>query len=244
MAADAALLAVGAFLAALVIGSVGFAFAVIVTGVWIHVLPPVELVFLASICATALHVVSVWQFRRDIEYRLLWPFLVGSVLGVPLGVYALQHVDAAVFRNWFGVFMIAYSAYMLRRPVMPRVRLTPAAARLADATVGWASGVVGGLAFVHGTLATIWCGLRGWDKRRSRCVYQPFILFTGFLVMIIVGARGNVEASRFGFYLLVCLPALAAGLWAGLRVFDWVSEERFRRLVLWLVLASGIALQF
>ena len=244
MAGDAALLAIGAFLAALVIGSAGFAFAVVVTGVWIHVLPPVELVFLASICATALHVVSVWQFRRDIEYRLLLPFLAGGILGVPLGVYALQHVDTAVFRHWFGGFMIVYSAYMLRRPVMPQVRLAPAVARLADAAIGWLSGVAGGLAFVHGTVATIWCGLRGWDKRRARCVYQPFILFTGFLVMIIVGARGNMEASRFGFYALICLPALAAGLWAGLRVFDWVSEERFRQLVLWLILASGIALQF
>jgi len=33
-------------------------------------------------------------------------------------------------------------------------------------------------------------------------------------------------------------------LWAGMRVFDRVSEERFRRLVLWLILASGISLQF
>ena len=35
---------------------------------------------------------------------------------------------------------------------------------------------------------------------------------------------------------------LAAGLWLGMRVFDWISEARFQRLVLGLVLISGAAL--
>jgi uncharacterized membrane protein YfcA len=240
---ELALLVTGAFLAALVIGSAGFAFAIVVTGIWIYVLPPPVLVLLASICATLLHLVSIWQFRRDIEYGLLWPFLVGSVLGVPLGVYALQHVDTSAFRHFFGAFMILYSVYMLARPRLPAVRLASATARIADGAVGWVSGMLGGLAMLHGTLPTIWCTLRGWDKRRSRCVYQPYIGFTAVLVMLVAGLQVKVDLGQLGLYLLACLPALAAGLWLGFRVFDWVSEERFRRMLLWLILASGVSLQ-
>lgn len=239
---DLALVALGAFLAALVIGSVGFAFAIIVTGIWIYVLPPATIVLLASICAVLLHSVNVWQFRREIEFGLLWPFLIGSALGVPLGVLALRHVDAAAFRHLFGVLMIVYSAFMLLRPRLPLVRLAPAAARVADAGVGWVSGILGGLAMLHGTLPTVWCSLRGWDKRRSRCVYQPYIGFTAILVMVMVGLNVGVDTVQLGLYLLACLPALAVGLWLGLRIFEWISEERFRRLVLWLILASGVAL--
>lgn len=244
VAADLGLIAAGAFLAALVIGSAGFAFAIVVTGIWIHVLPPPVLVLLAAVCATLLHATSVWQFRREIEYGLLWPFLAGAVFGVPLGVFALRHVNTAVFRHLFGAFMIAYSVYMLARLRLPVVRLAPAAARAADAAVGGVSGILGGLAMLHGTLPTIWCGLRGWDKRRSRCVYQPYIGFTAVLVMLVAGLNVDVDPARFGAYLLACLPALAAGLWLGLRLFDWISEERFRRLLLWLILASGVSLQF
>ena len=240
---ELALLMTGAFLAALVIGSAGFAFAIVVTGIWIHVLPPPVLVLLASICATLLHAVSIWQFRRDIEYGLLWPFLVGSVFGVPLGVYALQHVDTATFRRFFGAFMILYGIYMLARPRLPAVKLAPSAARIADGTVGWMSGMLGGLAMLHGTLPTIWCTLRGWDKRRSRCVYQPYIGFTAILVMLVAGMQVKADPAQLGGYLLACLPAMGAGLWLGFRVFEWVSEERFRRTLLWLILASGIALQ-
>lgn len=237
------LIAAGAFVAALVTGSAGFAFAIVVTGIWLYVLPPPIIVLLAAICATLLHAVSVWRFRHEIEYALLWPFLIGGALGVPLGVYALRHADAGLFRQLFGVFMIAYAAYMLVRPRLPAMRLAALPGRLADATVGWVSGVMGGLAMLHGTLPTIWCALRGWDKRRSRLVYQPFILFSGILVTLLVGLNVEFDPERIGIFLLVCLPALAAGLWMGLKVFDWISEEHFRRLVLWLILVSGISLQ-
>src|SRR5687767_10899196 len=128
---DLAVIALGGFLAALVIGSAGFAFAIVVTGIWIYVLPPPLIVMLAAICATVLHVVAVWSFRQHIEYRLLWPFVIGGVLGVPLGVVALQRLDPAWFRHVFGGFMIAYSAYMLMRPKLPVVRLAPLTARFA-----------------------------------------------------------------------------------------------------------------
>ncbi len=97
---------------------------------------------------------------------------------------------------------------------------------------------------LQGTLTTIWCGLRGWDKRRSRSVYQTYIGFTAVLVMLVAGVNVEVEPRQFGIYLLACVPALAAGLWLGLRLFDWISEERFRRLLLWLILVSGVSLQF
>jgi uncharacterized membrane protein YfcA len=241
---DLTLIAIGGFLAALVVGSAGFAFAIVVTGVWLYVLPPAQIVLLASICATTLHIVSVWQYRREIEFRLLWPFVLGGALGVPLGVLALHGLDANLFRRVFGAFMIAYSAYMLMRPRIPALQLRPGIARMADGAVGWVSGVLGGFALLQGTLPTIWCSLRGWDKRRSRYVYQPYILITGVLVMLCVGTTVKFDKSALLVPLAVAAPAMALGLWAGTRIFEKVSEELFRRLVLWLILASGISLQF
>jgi hypothetical protein len=241
---DLALVAGGAFLAAVVIGSAGFAFAMVVTGIWIYVMPPQAIVLLAATCATLMHVVNVWQYRRDVDLRLLWPFLAGGALGVPLGVMALTRVDTVQFRHLFGAFMIAYSACMLARPRLPVVRITGLASRFADGAIGWLGGVLGGLAMLHGPPPTIWCQLRGWDKKRARLVYQPYIGFTAILVMLMVGLSIDVDRARLGGYLLACVPAMAVGLWIGLRVFEWISEERFRRLILWMILISGVSLQF
>jgi uncharacterized membrane protein YfcA len=186
----------------------------------------------------------VWQYRRHIEFRLLWPFVIGGALGVPLGVLALQRLDAELFRHTFGAFMLAYSGYMLMRPRIPVLQLSPRIARIADGVVGWVSGILGGFALLHGTLPTIWCSLRGWDKRTSRYIYQPYILITGVLVMLCVGTTSKFDKSELIRPLAVAAPAMALGLWAGMRVFDMISEERFRRLILWLILASGISLEF
>lgn len=244
MSFDLALIAAGGFLAALVVGSAGFAFSIVVTGVWLYVLPPAQIVLLAAICATLLHIISIWRYRRDIEFRLLWPFVFGGVLGVPLGVLALQRLDAALFRHVFGGFMIAYSCYMLMRPTVPVLKIRSEVARIADGVVGWVSGILGGFALLHGTLPTIWCSLRGWDKRKSRYIYQPYILITGVLVMLCVGVTATFDKTELIAPLAVSLPAMALGLWAGIRVFEVISEERFRRLVIWLILASGVSLQF
>ncbi|MPZ44299.1 MAG: TSUP family transporter [Betaproteobacteria bacterium] len=177
---DLALVAGGAFLGALVVGSAGFAFAIIVTGIWLYVLPPAEAVLLASICATLLHSLSVWAFRTEIDYRRLWPFLAGGLLGVPLGVLALRNVDAAAFRHLFGAFMIIYASYALSRRRLPIVRFAPGCGRFADAIVGWVSGVMGGLALLHGALPTIWCGLRGWDTPQPLCLPAVHSVYRGF----------------------------------------------------------------
>ena len=92
--AELAVIATGAFLAALAIGSAGFAFAMVATGIWIYVLPPATIVLMAATCGTLLHGISVWRYRREIEYRLLWPFVAGGV-GVPIGVLAL-HINLDV----------------------------------------------------------------------------------------------------------------------------------------------------
>jgi hypothetical protein len=118
------------------------------------------------------------------------------------------------------------------------------AARVADGFVGWVSGILGGFALLHGTLPTIWCSLRGWDKRRSRCVYQPYILVTGILVMLCVGVTIDIDKRELLLPIVVGLPAMGLGLWAGLRVFEVISEQNFRLVVLWLILVSGISLQF
>ena len=62
--------------------------------------------------------------------------------------------------------------------------------------------------------------------------------------MLLVGFNVDVPQSQLGLNLLASVPAIMFGLWLGLRIFDYLSEEWFKRLVLWLILASGVYLQF
>jgi uncharacterized membrane protein YfcA len=244
MSLQLAIVMTGAFLGAVITGGAGFAFAIIATVIWIHVLTPLQNVMLAAACASTLHVASVWHFRREISFQRLWPFLAGAILGAPVGIYALQFIPADQFRFAIGILIIVYSIFMAIRPRFHQIKFSTATGKVADGTVGWVSGILGGAVMMHGILPTIWCVVRGWKKDESRCVYQPYILFTSLYVMLLAGINIRAEAGKIGLLYLACLPALAVGFLIGLRIFNWINEKLFLRIVLIFVFISGVLMLF
>lgn len=242
MLVELAFVAIGAFFGGIVTGAAGFAFAIVAGAFWVHVLPPTHFVLLAAACATLLHASAVWQFRAKIDWRALSPFLIGGFVGAPLGVLALSKVDVDSFRILIGVAIVVYAGYLALSPRIGHVTVPDKATRWVDAVVGWISGIIGGLTMLHGILPTIWCAARGFDKWRSRLIYQPYILFTGLYVMLMVGLKVGGDMTRLVTYFLVSLPALFAGMGIGSRIFGRLSEQLFRRILLTLLFISGIVM--
>ncbi len=176
--------------------------------------------------------------RHGLRPARLWPFLLGGFLGVPLGVAALGAVEVTAFRAVVGVFLIAYAGFMLAARSLPLVAW---GGRAADGAVGFAGGVMGGIAGLSGPLPTIWCGLRGWTKDEQRGVYQPFNLAVLGFALGVYALEGVVTA-QVAELTLICLPATLLGAWLGLRSYGRIDERQFRGLVLWLLLASGLTL--
>jgi len=234
MSSDTILFAGGAFIAALAAGLAGFAFALIASALWLHVLPPAQAVPLIVAAGLSIHVVSLWKLRRTIRLDLLWPFLLGGVVGIPFGTMLLKGVDAATFRAVIGVFLVSYSLFALARPHLRCLD----GGRLADGAIGAIGGVLGGAAGLSGVIPTIWCGLRGWDKDDQRGVYQPFILVMHGLSLASAGAAGLVDAQLGGLFAAAAIP-LAIGTWAGLQLYALVDAQQFRRILLVLLLISG-----
>ncbi|HZS81630.1 MAG TPA: sulfite exporter TauE/SafE family protein [Stellaceae bacterium] len=238
MSSDLAFFVLGAFFAALAAGLAGFAFGLIASGLWLHVLTPHEAVPLIAGCGLAIHVFSIWRFRNALRWRALWPFLLGGIIGIPLGTLALRHADPAAFRIGVGLFLVTYAGFMLLRPPMPAVA---AGGRLVDGCVGAAGGVLGGLAGLSGVLPTIWCDLRGWPKDAQRGVYQSYILVIQSLVMVSLALSGGIGVREMKLF-LAALPAIALGAMLGFRLYDRVDPMQFRRILLVLLLISGAAL--
>ncbi len=228
----------GALLAGFVSGLAGFGSGLVALGLWLHVIDPVLAAPLVVICAVVAHVQSLITVRRGFSFARLWPFLLGGLPGVPLGVLALDRIEAPQFRAAVGVFLVLYAAAMLLSGRMPVVNW---GGRLADAAVGFGGGVLGGAAGLSGPLPTIWCGLKGWSKDAQRAVFQGFNLTILAWVLASYTLQG-VLTAEVGRLALVCLPGTLLGAWLGARTYGRIDERQFRLLVLWLLLASGVTL--
>jgi uncharacterized membrane protein YfcA len=232
-----ALFLAATFAAALVTGLAGFAFGLVAAGVWLHVLSPLQTASLIIAFGLVVQGASVWKLRHALDWNRLWPFLLGGAIGVPVGVAALGWANPASIRVGVGVVLVLYAIHGLVRPALKPIN----AGAPADAGVGFLNGVLGGATGLAGILTTIWCGLRGWSKDQQRAVFQPVGVAIFAMSAVWIGAHGAVSADTVKLF-LIGLPVLFAGTWLGLRLYGRLDEAAFRKLVLFLLLLSGVAL--
>jgi uncharacterized protein len=238
MTLELTLFLLATFAGALVAGLSGFAFGLVVSAIWLYILTPLQTATLIIAFGLIVQGYSVWKLRGALDWRRLWPFVAGAALGVPVGVGILTWASPAHVRMGVGAFLMLYSLYALLRPALPKVEAGGAAA---DAGIGFLNGVLGGITGLAGILVTIWCGLRGWPKDLQRTVFQPVAVAIFLMSALWLGAKGEITPDTIKLF-LIGLPALLAGTWLGLKLYGRLDEASFRKVVLLLLLLSGVAL--
>ena len=232
------LVCLGALLAGFTTGLTGFGTGLVASGVWFHVLPPETVPPLVALSSVAAQVVGLIAVRKAFDWRRAWPFLAGGAAGVPVGVATLSVASALLLRTAIGVFLLAYAGIELFGRF--RLGVHSLRSRPADGCVGFGGGFLGGFAGLSGPLPLIWLQLtdRHATADAHRAIYQPFNLVILTLAGIGMAIAGQVTADVL-LIAALCLPATLVGSWIGARVYKRVSAERFRRLVLGLLLLSG-----
>ena len=101
--------------------------------------------------------------------------------------------------------------------------------------------MLAGLGGFAGTLPTLWCTLRGYERDVQRAIIQNFNLSMLLVTMAVYLASGLVTQPALPM-LAVVLPAMLIPTVLGTRVYLGISEAGFRKIVLSLLTASGITL--
>ncbi len=133
---------VATFAGALVAGLSGFAFGLAASSIWLYILTPLQTASLIIAFGLIVQGYAVWKLRRALDWKKLWPFLLGAALGVPVGVAILTWANPAHVRIGVGAFLVLYSLYALFRPTINPIKAGGAAV---DIGVGFLNGVLGGI---------------------------------------------------------------------------------------------------
>jgi len=235
---DLAIFLIATFAAALVAGLAGFAFGIVAAAAWLHILAPVQVAALIVGYGLIVQGIAVWKLRDALRRDRLWPFLLGGLLGTPVGVALLAWTNPSHMRAGIGVLLALYSLYGLLKPAMKPI---VGGGAPADVGVGMLNGVLGGATGLAGIIVTVWCGLRGWSKDTQRAVFQPIGVAVFAMTAAWLGIGAAVDAGTLRLF-MVGLPILLVGTWLGLRLYGRLDEAGFRKIVLGLLLISGVAL--
>jgi uncharacterized membrane protein YfcA len=227
----------GTFIGGVTSGLAGFALALVVSGIWLHIFSPIQTVTLIIGYNLVTQSYGIWKLRHALNWRTVAPFIEGGVVGVPIGTVLLTYGDPTYLRTGVGVLLALYGIYGLARPEFKPVKSGVAA----DLGIGFVNGMLGGLTGLTGIAVIVWCQLRDWPKDVQRTVFQPVNLATVVISAISLSFTGAVSVETAKLYLLG-FPVLLAGLWSGFKLYGKLDDAAFRRVILLLLLVSGLGL--
>ena len=219
-------------------GLTGFAAGLVVSGVWLHVITPLQTAVLIAAYGMVNQAYGIWKIRRALQWRRILPFVSGGAVGVPLGAYLVTYLNPTHLRVGVGVLLIVYSVYNLARPNFTPIRSNPAT----DTGIGVLNGLLGGLTGLGGVISTIWCQLGGGPKDVQRAIFQPVLFITMTMTTLTFAASGHLLNIDILKPFLLGLPALLLGLWTGVTLYGRLDDAAFRKVILILLLISGLSL--
>ena len=225
------------FLGGFVSGFSGFAMGIVVSGIWLHIITPIQTAALIAGYGLLTQGYGIAKLRHELSWRSIWPLTLGTAIGIPVGVMLLTHINPTSVRFGVGVLLVLYATYSLVRPPLGPYKIDAAA----DIAIGICNGLVGGLTGLGGIISTISCQFRGWSKDKQRAVFQP-VLFAAFVIIsisqLVVGSYTAETAKLYG----IGLPFMVAGIWIGFKLYGTINDEAFLKTVLILVLVAGVSL--
>lgn len=223
------------FVAALTQGVVGFGFGLVTMALLpLYMSERFAVPFVAIYCFGVAALIA-WQLRRHLQLRRTVPLLLGTAIGVPLGVLALQFANPLTIKLILGITLIAYSGWALFTTIEPRERDIPVAwAWLAGA----ASGVLGAFN-TGGPPAVVYTTLRNWDKDATKSTLQVVFLLTSVIQLVGFAWTGMLTTEVL-IHNALMLPAIVLGVVLGHVLYKRIDELTFKRALLAVLLLVGI----
>ena len=225
------------FFAALLQTTSGFGFALMAMPLISLVVGVKTAAPLVALTGFTLYAVNLIRYRHGLDLREVSRLAVAAALGVPVGVWAVSSLNERVVEVVLGVVLIGYAAYMLFKPkTAPLLR-----SNIWAYPAGFVSGCLGGAFNTPGPPVIIYGDLKQWPRDLFRSTLQALFLFSSGLVIISHGLAGHFTRSIFLSYALG-VPFLLLGVLVGSRIDRRLNNERFRILVIVMILATGVLL--
>jgi uncharacterized protein len=232
------ILGIGAAIGGLVQGISGFAFSMVAVSIWVWGIDPKFAAAMAVFGGWFGQVISALRVRRGWHVSILWPFVVGAAIGIPIGTQFLSMLDPNRFKLVLGSLLVVCCSAMLATARLPKITH---GGKAADAGVGLLGGVMAPLSGFSGLAPALWATLRGYNKDEHRAVIQNFNLIVLSATLASNVWSGRVRSDMWPQMSIVAGSLVLPALW-GSKIYVGMSPVAFRKTVLWLLVLAGVVM--
>ncbi len=183
------------------------------------------------------NVIMAWKKRKFLNPRIFVPSTIFLLIGSIPGALMLKNLDARYIKIVFGVVIILLGLEMLLRE-SGRLRLKES--KILMAIIGVASGILCGL-FGIGALLAAYIGRVAQNSDEFKANINIVFVIENTIRIAFYSVIGIITFSTLKQSLLI-IPFMLIGLFAGMKSSQLLNEKIVKRLVIVLLIISGIAL--
>jgi uncharacterized protein len=223
------------FLASLLQSLSGFGFSMIAMPMATLFLPAKVVAPILVVLCLMLNSTIVYKVRKHFDVRSIWPLLLTGIIFTPVGTWALIVLDELVLRLFIGVLIVVVSILLM---VGLRVKIENEKPWFAS--LGVISGLLNGSMTLAGPPVIVFLTNQSEDKHSFRARLTGYFLLLGIFTFGNYAVTGLMLTRNVGIYCALTTIPMFIGTFTGIRLADKVSEKAFKKLVLWVILSSGI----
>jgi len=186
-------------------------------------------------------VVSVWAFRRTVDWGVLGWMLPGAAVGVALGYIFAASVTPEAVMAAVGVISAVFGAYRLWLSRHPMPRETARMPEWAGSLFGVASGITSQIAHAGQPPFQLWVLPRGLSPQLlvgTTAVFFGVVNWIKVPAYLALGQFTRENLLTAAALLPVAILSTMAGVWLVRRI----SPARFYTAIYWLMILVGVAL--
>ncbi|MFA6542910.1 MAG: sulfite exporter TauE/SafE family protein [Limisphaerales bacterium] len=215
-------------------GLTGFGFGLVSMALLPLALPFKEALVVVAALNVAACATTLFATRRHFSWRRGAGVALGSCVGVPIGFYALVHLDSQLLLHALGALMCFFAVSELFLARYFRVKFP----EWAGFPVGVVSGSLGGAFNIGGPPVIAYAYSQPWAKEEIVATLQLVFGASAILRLALVGQSGLLHADLLHLALLALLPMLA-GIVLGGHLLQRVPREPLKFAVFVFLLTMG-----
>lgn len=179
------------------------------------------------------------KYRQHIDLQTLKRLVLGSILGIPLGILIIKLGSPIIIMKILGMFIILYGSYNLY--ALKHHRLALNLSNRYDYLAGIISGILGASFNSHGVPIVVYGTIKKWDSDKLRGILQGHFVCVGTLVVLSQLGSGmwNMTVVKL---LAIIIPLLFIVVPFGNWVGSKIDSEHFTKYVFGILILFGFIL--
>ena len=219
-----------------VIGTVGFGFALVAAPVLLLYLEPQQVVVVINSLIGLMMVMVLVRTWRHLQLRPSIGLVLGGVAATPIGVLALNSASPGVLRITIALVIIFLALFSLKNIQLPFTR-----SRMAGPVFGFLTSMATTTIAIGGPIAAIYAIAQEWKPERVRATLALLFItsdITAFALYSATGLVGRGTLANIG----VMIPGMIIGFGVAGVLVNHINDRIFRHAMIAVIVVAGSAM--